>query len=128
MNRVVEIDAEARGFLVSIRRETGMNSMRLPIWIRIVVVAALAILAVGTTLLAYRWYERPVTLSVAVGSVDGKAPKIMSGLASRLAVINAPVRFKVFETAGALQSANAFSAGKVDLAVVRGDVGDLSQA
>jgi hypothetical protein len=54
MNRVVEIDAEARGFLVSIRRETGMNSMRLPIWIRIVVVAALAILAVGTTLLAYR--------------------------------------------------------------------------
>jgi TRAP-type uncharacterized transport system substrate-binding protein len=69
-----------------------------------------------------------VPLSVAVGSVDGEAPKIMSALVSRLAVINAPVRFKVFETAGALQSSNAFSAGQLDLAVVRGDVGDLSQA
>jgi TRAP-type uncharacterized transport system substrate-binding protein len=95
---------------------------------RIVVVAGLAILAASASLFAYRWYERPVTLSVAVGSLDGEAPKIVSALASRLAVINAPVRFKVVETTGALESANAFSSGKVDLAVVRGDVGDLSQA
>jgi TRAP-type uncharacterized transport system substrate-binding protein len=95
-----------------------MDSAKLPIWMRIVVVAGLAILAGGASLLAYRWYVRPVTLSVAVGSLDGEAPKILSALASRLAVINAPVRFKVVETTGALESANAFSSGKVDLAVM----------
>jgi hypothetical protein len=37
---------------------------------------------------------------------------------------NAPVRLKVFDSGTALEAADAFSAGKVDLAVVRGDVGD----
>lgn len=105
-----------------------MGAVKLPIWLRIVVVLALAVLAAGASLFAYRWYVRPVTLSVAVGSLDGEAPKIISALASRLAVINSPVRLKIVETAGTLESANAFSSGKVDLAVVRGDVGDLSQA
>src|SRR5262249_27469949 len=41
---------------------------------------------------------------------------------------NAPVRLKVVETSGPIESAAAFSQGKSDLAVVRGDVGDLSQA
>jgi TRAP-type uncharacterized transport system substrate-binding protein len=105
-----------------------MNTIKLPIWMRVILVLAVAILAAGAGLLGYRWYNSPVTLSVAVGSLDGEAPKIVSALASRLAVIKAPVRFKVVETAGARESADAFSSGKVDLAVVRGDVGDLSQA
>src|SRR4029450_8005012 len=41
---------------------------------------------------------------------------------------NAPVRLKALDTGTALEAAAAFSANKVDLAVVRGDVGDLSQA
>jgi len=102
--------------------------VKLPIWLRIVVVVALVVLAAGASLFAYRWYERPVTLSIAVGSLDGDAPKIVSALASRLAVNNAPVRLKVVETTGPIESAAAFSSGKTDLAVVRGDVGDLSQA
>jgi TRAP-type uncharacterized transport system substrate-binding protein len=69
-----------------------------------------------------------VTLSIAVGSLDGEAPKVVSALASRLTAMNAPVRLKVVETSGALESANAFLSGKTDLAVVRGDVGDLSHA
>jgi len=105
-----------------------IDGAKLPIWLRIVVVLALALLAAGTSLFAYRWYVRPVTLSIAVGSVDGDAPKIVSALASRLAVNNAPVRLKVVETTGPIESADAFSSGKTDLAVVRGDVGDLSQA
>src|SRR5215475_159193 len=105
-----------------------MYSVKLPIWLRIAVVAGLVVLAAGASLFAYRWYTRPVTLSIAVGSVDGEAPKVVSALASRLAEMNAPVRLKVVETASALESANAFSSGKADLAVVRGDVGDLSQA
>jgi TRAP-type uncharacterized transport system substrate-binding protein len=92
------------------------------------VVAGLVILAASASLFAYRWYVRPVTLSIAVGSLDGEAPKVVSALASRLAEINAPVRLKIVETTGALESANAFSSDKTDLAVVRGDVGDLSQA
>jgi TRAP-type uncharacterized transport system substrate-binding protein len=42
--------------------------------------------------------------------------------------MNAPVRLKAIETGSVLEAAQAFSSGKVDLAVVRGDVGDLSQA
>jgi TRAP-type uncharacterized transport system substrate-binding protein len=52
----------------------------------------------------------------------------MSDIAGRLVTTNAPVRLKVIDSGTALGAANAFSAGKVDLAVVRGDVGDLSQA
>jgi TRAP-type uncharacterized transport system substrate-binding protein len=105
-----------------------VGSIKLPIWLRIAVVAVLVALATGASLFAYRWYVRPVTLSIAVGSLDGEAPRVVSAIASRLAVTNAPVRLNVVETAGALESANAFASGKTDLAVVRGDVGDLSQA
>ncbi|MBR1171501.1 MULTISPECIES: TAXI family TRAP transporter solute-binding subunit [Bradyrhizobium] len=105
-----------------------IDGAKLPIWLRIVVVLALALLAAGASLFAYRWYVQPVTLSIAVGSLDGDAPKIVSALASRLVLNNAPVRLKVVETTGPIESAEAFSSGKTDLAVVRGDVGDLSQA
>ena len=106
----------------------GKGTIKLPIWLRIVVIVGLATLATAAGLIAYRWYVRPVTLSIAVGSLDGDAPKIVSALASRLVVNNAPVRLKVVETSGPIESAAAFSSGKADLAVVRGDVGDLSQA
>lgn len=108
--------------------KTGRDIVELPLWLRIAMVAALVVLAAGAGLFAYRWYVRPATLSIAVGSFDGEAPRIVSALASRLAAINAPVRLKVVPTAGAAESASAFSSGKTDLAVVRGDVGDLSQA
>src|SRR5215469_15142898 len=98
-----------------------MDQIKLPLWLRILVVAGLVVLAGAASLYAYRWYTRPVTLSIAVGSLDGEAPKVVAALASRLAEINAPVRLKVVETAGALESANAFATGKTDLAVVRAD-------
>src|SRR3974390_2463142 len=105
-----------------------MGASRLPIWLRIIVVTGLTVLVSAASVFAYRWYVRPVALSIAVGSFDGEAPKIVSAIASRLAEIKAPVRLNVVETASAFDSANAFSSGKTDLAVVRGDVGDLSQA
>src|SRR6185437_627356 len=103
------------------RSRIRVDGTRLPIWLRVVVILALALLAAAASLFAYRWYVRPVTLSIAVGSFDGDAPKIISALASRLTAMNAPVRLKIVETAGAVESANAFSSGKTDLAVVRGD-------
>ena len=105
-----------------------MASLNLPLWLRLVLLVGVIGLASGASLLAYRYYTRPVTLSVAVGSIDGEAAKAMSAIASRLASDNAPVRLKVIDSGTALEAANMFSAGKADLAVVRGDAGDLSQA
>jgi TRAP transporter TAXI family solute receptor len=105
-----------------------MVSLKLPLWLRFVLLAGVVGLATGGCLLAYRYYTHPVTLSVAVGSVDGESAKAMSAIASRLVSTNAPVRLKVIDSGTALAAANTFSAGKADLAVVRGDVGDLSQA
>jgi TRAP-type uncharacterized transport system substrate-binding protein len=105
-----------------------MASLKLPLWLRLVLLAGVIGLASGASLLAYRYFTRPVTLSVAVGSVDGEAARAMSAIASRLVETNAPVRLTVIDSGTALGAANAFSAGKADLAVVRGDVGDLSQA
>jgi TRAP-type uncharacterized transport system substrate-binding protein len=105
-----------------------MDSIGMPSWLRIVLVAGLVVLVTGTGLFAYRWYYRPTTLTIAVGSLDGEAARIVSAIAGRLAATNAGVRLNVIETSSALEAANAFSSGKTDLAVVRGDVGDLSQA
>src|ERR1700738_131623 len=105
-----------------------MVSMKLPLWVRFFLLAGVLILAAGASLFAYRYYTRPVTLTLAVGSIDGEAAKAMSAIASELVSTDASVRLKVIDSGTALEAANAFSAGKVDLAVVRGDVGDLSQA
>jgi TRAP-type uncharacterized transport system substrate-binding protein len=105
-----------------------MTSIRMPLWLRIVLLVALLVLAAGGGLFGYRYYTHPVTLTVAVGSIDGEASKAMAAVASRLVSDNAPVRFKVVDTGTALEAAQAFATGKVNLAVVRGDVGDLSQA
>ncbi|UFX49211.1 ABC transporter substrate-binding protein [Bradyrhizobium sp. 41S5] len=105
-----------------------MVSTKLPLWVRFFLLLGLAAVATGAGLLGYKYYNRPVTLTVAVGSIDGEANKAMLALASRLVTTNAPVRLKVIDSGSALGAADAFSKGQVDLAVVRSDVGDLSQA
>src|ERR1700704_4906746 len=105
-----------------------MMSIKLPLWLRFFLLIGVAAFAAGAGLLAYRYYSRPATLTVAVGSIDGEAAKAMSAIAGELVSINAPVRLKVIDSGTALEAAKAFSAGNLDLAVVRGDVGDLSQA
>ena len=105
-----------------------MKSLKLPLWLRFVLLVGVVGVVSGAGLLAYRYWTRPVTLSVAVGSIDGEAAKAMSAIAARLASNNASVRLKVVDSGTALGAAKAFSDGKVDLAVVRGDVGDLSKA
>jgi TRAP-type uncharacterized transport system substrate-binding protein len=105
-----------------------MIRVKLPLWLRAVLLAGVSLFATGAALLAYRYYTRPVTLTLAVGSIDGEAAKAMSAIASRLLTIGAPVRLKVVDTGTAVDAAKMFAGGKADLAVVRGDVGDLSQA
>jgi len=105
-----------------------MDPSRFPTWLRATLVAGIVVLIGGASLFAWRWYSRPATLTIAVGSLDGEASRLVSALASKLAQQKAPVRLSMVETASALDAASAFSSNKVDLAVVRGDVGDLSQA
>src|SRR6478736_1571209 len=107
---------------------TSMMSIKLPHWLRFLLLIGVVVFAAGAGLLAYRYYTHPVTLTVAVGSIDGEAAKAMSAMASELVSINAPVRLTVIDTGTALEAAKTFASGKAALAVVRGDVGDLSQA
>ncbi len=69
-----------------------MMSTKLPLWLRFILLLGLAALASGASLLAYRYYTRPTTLSVAVGSIDGEAAQAMSAIAGELVLTNAPVR------------------------------------
>ena len=102
--------------------------MELPFWVRAVLLAGVFCIVAGAGLIAYRYYERPVTLTVAVGSLDGAARQTASLIAGRLATTESPVRLKVENSGNVLDAAKAFAAGNADLAVVRADVGDLSQA
>jgi TRAP-type uncharacterized transport system substrate-binding protein len=102
--------------------------MELPFWVRAVLLAGVFCIFAGAGLIAYRFYQRPVTLTVAVGSLDGEAKQVASLIAGHLATIESPVRLKVVNSGSVLDAAKAFASGQVDLAVVRADVGDLSQA
>src|SRR5258708_1183630 len=105
-----------------------MASIKMPLWLRVFLLLAVLVLAAGGGLFGYRYYTHPKTLTVAVGSIDGEASKAMSAIASRLVTDNASVRLKVIDSGTALEAGKAFASGTADLAVVRGDVGDLSQA
>ena len=106
----------------------AIATRRAPRWMRVTVILGLVAIACGAGLVAYRYSTQPTTLTVAAGSLDGDAPKLMQAIASRLNATNAPVRLKVVDKMTALDAAKAFSSGETDLAVVRADVGDLSQA
>src|ERR1700692_37043 len=97
-----------------------MAKLKLPLWLRFILLVGVIGLASGASLLAYRYYTRPVTLSVAVGSIDGEAAKAMSAIASQLVSTNAPVRLKVIDSGTALEAAHAFAAGQSAPAAVRG--------
>lgn len=96
---------------------------------RVALVVGLATLTVGLGFYAYRYSTRPVTLTVAAGSLDGEGARLMTALASRLAsTANSSIRLKVIDTGTPLGAAEAFAKGDVDLAIVRGDATDLKGA
>jgi TRAP-type uncharacterized transport system substrate-binding protein len=100
----------------------------LPVWVRAVLLVGLVCLVAGAGLTAYRYYQRPKTLTVAVGSFDGEARQAAQLVAGHLATTNSPIRLKIENAGNVLDAAKSFAEGKADLAVVRADVGDLSQA
>jgi TRAP-type uncharacterized transport system substrate-binding protein len=100
----------------------------LPFWVRAILLLGLLCLVAGIGLISYRISQRPTTLTIAVGSFDAEAKQAVSLVAGHLATIDSPVRLKIENSGSVLDAAKAFAAGSADLAVVRADVGDLSQA
>src|SRR5690349_20362922 len=58
---------------------------RLPAWRRIAAVGLLVVLASSAALFGYRYFTRPTTLTLAAGSYDGEAVRIVQAIAGRLA-------------------------------------------
>ena len=102
--------------------------IRPPRWIRIGLVTGVVVLAAGVSVFTYRFVTRPVILTVGAGSIDGEGVRLMSAIATRLASSKSHIRLKVVDKGTALAASQAFSSGEVDLAIVRGDLGDLSSA
>jgi TRAP transporter TAXI family solute receptor len=101
---------------------------RVPQWMRVLLVGCLVVLVTGAGLFAYRHFTAPKTMTIAAGSFDGEAVRLMSATAAQLTKSGARIRLKIADTGTELEASEAFSAGKVDLAIVRADVGDLSAA
>src|SRR5262245_9120337 len=101
---------------------------RIPAWLRAVVVGCFVVLVSGAGLFTYRQFAAPKTLTMAAGSSDGEAVRLISAVAGALTKTGAQVRVKIVETGSELEAFRAFSAGKVDLVIVRADVSDLSVA
>jgi TRAP-type uncharacterized transport system substrate-binding protein len=101
--------------------------MQLPQWLRLVLVGIGTAVCVSAGVFAYRFFTHPVTLTVAAGTADGTAAQMMSSIAGRLTKAGASVRLKVVNVNSAFEAAKEFSAGKVDLAIIRADVGDLTE-
>ena len=107
-----------------------MKAFQVALSLRVrVMLLATVLCVVAAAGVASVWlYLRPATLTVAVGSSDGEARKAASIVAGRLATTGSSIRLRVENAGDLFDAAKAFANGTADLAVVRADVGDLSQA
>src|SRR5450755_548164 len=77
---------------------------------------------VGTLAGGYYFAMRPVTLRIAVGPANSDDLKVVQALTQSFAQTHAYVRLRPVQTDGATASAEELGAGKVDLAIIRGDL------
>jgi len=82
-----------------------------------------AVLAVvGLLAGAYYFEMRPVTLKIAVGPANSDDVKVVQALTQAFARNHAYVKLRPMQTDGVAASAEALAQGKVDLAIIRGDL------
>jgi TRAP transporter TAXI family solute receptor len=81
------------------------------------VLAIIGVLAGG-----YYFAMRPVILKIAVGPANSDDLRVVQALTQAFAQSRAVVRLRPVQTDGASASAEALAQGKVDLAIVRGDL------
>ena len=67
-------------------------------------------------------------MTVAVSSFEGDASRLMSAFSSHLERTGSRVRLRIIDVGTVLQASEDFAAGKVDLAIIRKDLGHLSAA
>jgi TRAP transporter TAXI family solute receptor len=77
---------------------------------------------VGMLAGGYYYAVRPVTLKIAVGPANSDDVKVVQTLTQAFAQHYSYVRLKPVQTDGAVASAEELAAGKVDLAIIRGDL------
>jgi TRAP transporter TAXI family solute receptor len=81
------------------------------------------ILAVVCTLAGgYYFAMRPETLRIAVGPANSDDVKVVQALTQGFARTHGQIRLRPIQTDGATASAQALADGKVDLAIIRGDL------
>jgi len=86
----------------------------------IVIAGILAV--IGALAGAYYFAMRPVALKIAVGPPNSDDLKVVQALTQAFSQSHASVRLRPVPTEGAAESAQALAAGKVDLAIIRGDL------
>jgi TRAP transporter TAXI family solute receptor len=90
---------------------------------RAVLVTVAAVLAiVGALVAGYYFAVRPVTLRIAVGPPNSDDVKVVQMLTQAFVQHRSYVRLKPVQTDGAVASAEDLAQGKVDLAIIRGDL------
>jgi TRAP-type uncharacterized transport system substrate-binding protein len=99
-----------------------------PRWLRIMLVGIVTAVVLGSGIFTYRYFAKPVFLTVAAGSADGEALSLISAISARLAASNSHIRLKVVDAGTSLKASEMLAANKAELAIVRGDTGNLSDA
>jgi TRAP transporter TAXI family solute receptor len=77
---------------------------------------------VGALAGSYYFMMRPVPLKIAVGPPNSDDVRVVQALTQAFAQNHSYVRLRPVQTEGAAESAEALASGKVDLAIVRGDL------
>jgi TRAP-type uncharacterized transport system substrate-binding protein len=101
---------------------------RLPRWLRLILFALMLFVVAGLGIYTLREAVKPVTLKLAMGSLDTESVRVMTALGRRMAATGASVRLSIIEKPTPIEAAEAFAAREADLAVVRGDNEELASA
>lgn len=83
---------------------------------------AFVLAIIGALAGGYYFAMRPVTLKIAVGPANSDDVKVVQALTQAFSQHKSQIRLRPIQTDGATASADALAEGKVDLAIVRGDI------
>ena len=97
---------------------TQRSTLRPAVFVMLAAILAIIGAAAG----AYYFAMRPVPLRIAVGPPNSDDVRVVQALTQAFAQNHGYVRLRPVQTDGAAESAQALAEGKVDLAIIRGDL------
>jgi TRAP transporter TAXI family solute receptor len=97
---------------------TSRTTLRPAVFVMLAAILAIIGAAAG----AYYFAMRPVPLRVAVGPPNSDDVRVVQALTQAFSQNHGYVRLRPVQTEGAAESAQALAEGKVDLAIIRGDL------